>query len=56
LPPLPDATDAATTARWIEQVLNGTQAVPAPIADQVEHCLQVAKHLHARHMLLDNSR
>jgi anthranilate phosphoribosyltransferase len=41
-PPLPKASDAVTTARWIEQALNGAQPVPVPILDQVEHCLQVA--------------
>lgn len=33
-PPLPNA-DAASTARWIEAVLGGDVAVPAPIARQV---------------------
>lgn len=47
MPPLPHSSDATTTAAWIEEALNGTQPVPAPILEQVEHCLHVAKHLHA---------
>ncbi|HYD95392.1 MAG TPA: DNA-binding protein YbiB [Noviherbaspirillum sp.] len=48
LPPLPLQSDAATTAAWIKAVLAGEQPVPAPIAEQVEHCLHVARLLHAR--------
>lgn len=44
-PPLPAASDAQTTALWIQEVLQGRQPVPAPIAEQVEHCLQVARQL-----------
>jgi anthranilate phosphoribosyltransferase len=47
MPPLPHSSDAETTARWIEEALKGEQPVPAPILEQVEHCLHVAKHLHA---------
>ena len=47
LPPLPHQRDAATTARWIEAALKGGQPVPEPIAQQVEHCLHVAKRLQA---------
>lgn len=42
LPELPSAIDAASTAAYIETVIAGTQPVPAPIAQQVEHLL----HLH----------
>lgn len=45
LPPLPASSDAATTATWIEQALAGEQPVPQPIAQQVEHCMQVARQL-----------
>ena len=45
LPPLPAQSDAATTAAWIAAALRGEQPVPAPIAEQVEQCLQVAKAL-----------
>jgi anthranilate phosphoribosyltransferase len=48
MPPLPHESDAASTAQWINAALNGTQPVPAPIAEQVEHCLHIAKHLHAK--------
>ena len=43
LPDLPKAIDAATTAAYIEAVLAGRQAVPRPIARQVEHILQLTK-------------
>ena len=42
LPELP-AIDAASTAAWISEVLAGRQAVPAPIARQVEHILRAAQ-------------
>lgn len=48
LPPLPLQSDAATTAAWIEAVLRGEQPVPVPIAEQVEHCVQVARRLRER--------
>lgn len=38
LPALPPASDAATTARWIEAVLRGTVPAPAPVTAQVD-CL-----------------
>lgn len=44
LPELPPA-DAAATAAWITAVLHGERAVPPAIAEQVEHCLRVAKQL-----------
>ena len=45
LPDLPKTTDAASTAAYIRSVLSGTQAVPAPIARQVEHILQLVRQL-----------
>lgn len=45
LPPLPAQRDAATTAAWINEALEGRQPVPAPIAQQVAHCLDVARRL-----------
>lgn len=45
MPPLPLASDAPTTARWIERALRGEEPVPASIAEQVEQCLAVAKRL-----------
>ncbi|RXZ36664.1 DNA-binding protein YbiB [Oxalobacteraceae bacterium CAVE-383] len=47
LPDLPAQNDAACTASWIQAVLNGKIPVPAPIADQVRHCLTVARALDA---------
>lgn len=48
LPPLPLQRDASTTAKWIRSALNGSQPVPVPIAEQVEHCLHVAGLVHAK--------
>jgi anthranilate phosphoribosyltransferase len=45
LPDLPKAMDAATTATYIEAVMAGRQAVPTPIAQQVEHILQLTKKM-----------
>jgi anthranilate phosphoribosyltransferase len=47
LPDLPLQNDAASTASWIQAVLNDEIPVPAPIADQVRHCLTVARALDA---------
>ena len=44
-PPLPASSDAATTASWIQAALQGRQPVPAPIAEQVEHCLRISRQL-----------
>ena len=41
LPDLPTAIDAATTAHYIRSVLDGSQPVPAPIAQQVAHILHL---------------
>ena len=55
MPPLPHSSDAGTTAKWIKEALNGQQPVPAPILEQVEHCLHIAKHLHARQVFHDKA-
>ncbi|MCE2831990.1 MAG: DNA-binding protein YbiB [Oxalobacteraceae bacterium] len=47
LPILPAASDAQTTAAWIKEALAGQQPIPAPIAVQLEHCLNVARQLRA---------
>nr|WP_315255812.1 DNA-binding protein YbiB [uncultured Duganella sp.] len=48
LPLLPENKDAATTAAWIQSVLNGEVAVPPPIAEQVAQCLLVARTVTSR--------
>lgn len=48
LPPLPPQRDASTTAAWIKAALRGEQPIPEPIAEQVEHCLHVARLLRAQ--------
>ena len=48
LPELPQSIDAASTAVYIRQVVDGTQPVPAPIAQQVAHILHLVKALNAR--------
>ncbi len=45
MPPLPPASDAPTTAGWIREALEGRQPVPAPIAEQVAQCVQVARQM-----------
>lgn len=47
---LPDERDATSTALWTEAVLRGEQPVPATIAEQVKHCLQVSKQLQAAYL------
>ena len=39
LPNLPDATDAASTAKWIRRVLDKQLPLPKPIANQLACCL-----------------
>jgi anthranilate phosphoribosyltransferase len=46
LPVLP-AADAESTASWIREVLADRQPVPPAIAEQVAHCLRVAKAIRA---------
>lgn len=48
MPPLPPSSDAPSTAAWIREALNGTQPVPQPIAEQVEHCLLVSRQIRTR--------
>ena len=45
VPDLPSAIDPASTAAYIERVLCGAVAVPAPIQRQVEHILMLASRL-----------
>lgn len=45
LPDLPKTTDAAGTAAYIRSVMAGQQPVPASIALQVEHILQLTSQL-----------
>ena len=47
LPLLPEHNDAQTTAAWIQAVLRNEIPVPPPVADQVCHCLTVARGLNA---------
>ena len=50
-PAMPTQRDAANTAEWIAAVLAGALPVPAPIAEQVEHCLRVARLIRLREPL-----
>ncbi len=45
MPPLPAASDAVTTAAWIREALDGRQPVPAPIAEQLAQCVQIARQM-----------
>jgi anthranilate phosphoribosyltransferase len=45
LPELPTSMDAASTAAFIRRVMDGTQPVPAPIAQQVAHILHLVQAL-----------
>jgi len=45
LPDLPQTTDAARTATYIRSVLDGSQPVPTPIAQQVAHILRMVASL-----------
>jgi len=45
LPVLPTALDAASSAYYIGEVLDGRAPLPAPIAQQVTHLLQLASRL-----------
>jgi anthranilate phosphoribosyltransferase len=47
LPDLPDGSDAATPARWIEAALRGERPVPPAILEQAAHCREVAASLRA---------
>jgi len=44
---IPEARDAAATARWIERALRGEVPVPASILAQVAQCVRVARALRA---------
>ena len=45
LPELPTEIDADSTAAYIRRVMNDELPVPAPIAQQVAHILQLASQL-----------
>ena len=45
MPPLPASSDAAVTAAWIREALDGRQPVPAPIAEQVAQCVQIVRQM-----------
>jgi hypothetical protein len=45
LPALPTAIDSASTAHYIRAVLDGSQPLPTPIAQQVAHIVQLASRL-----------
>ena len=45
MPDLPKEIDAASTAAFTQSVLTGTSPLPPSIAQQVEHILQLVKHL-----------
>ncbi len=45
LPDLPQTTDAASTAIYIRSVLDGSQPIPTPIAQQVAHILRMVASL-----------
>ncbi len=53
VPALPAERDAATTAQWIARVLRDELPVPAAIAEQVAHCLNVAKEIKTRSITTD---
>jgi hypothetical protein len=40
---LPASSDAETTAQWIDEALAGSQAVPAPIVQQLGCLLDAAR-------------
>jgi anthranilate phosphoribosyltransferase len=46
-PPLPEDSDATTTAAWIQAALRGEQPVPPSIVEQVQQCLLASKRLRA---------
>jgi anthranilate phosphoribosyltransferase len=46
-PPLPSESDAATTAKWIQNALQNDGLVPPSIVEQAAHCLLVSKSLRA---------
>jgi anthranilate phosphoribosyltransferase len=48
VPPLPAQRDAVTTAAWIREALDGKHPIPVPIAEQVEHCVRVAREIRER--------
>jgi anthranilate phosphoribosyltransferase len=45
LPSLPEQSDAASTAEWIQKALQDIRLVPASILEQIRHCLFVSKKM-----------
>lgn len=45
---IPEQSDAATTAAWIQRALNDEIPVPVNIAAQIEHCVLVSRLIHQR--------
>lgn len=45
LPSLPEQSDAASTAGWIQKAMQDNRLVPASISEQIQHCLFVSKKL-----------
>jgi anthranilate phosphoribosyltransferase len=56
MPPLPTASDAATTADWIMQALAGKQPIPMPISEQVAQCLQIARHMNTAQLSVTQTK
>ena len=44
LPSLPEQSDAASTADWIQKALRDERLIPASIVEQIHHCLSVSKN------------
>jgi anthranilate phosphoribosyltransferase len=55
LPLLPRATDAASTAVYVQEVLSGMRPVPPPLARQAGLIIAAASALQARHTTLELS-
>jgi anthranilate phosphoribosyltransferase len=53
LPLLPRATDAASTAVYVQEVISGTRPAPAPLARQVALIVAAVAALQARHSGLE---
>jgi hypothetical protein len=53
LPLLPRATDAASTAVYVQEVLSGMRPAPTPLARQAGLIVAAAAALQARHTALE---
>lgn len=45
LPTLPEQSDAASTAEWIQKALQDNRLIPASISEQIQHCMFVSKKM-----------